>query len=157
MPAKLAGRIVLPFISVELDNPSQMYDKIINHDFDCNLIFGFDALSGLTKEEWDRCRNFIDCLKPESTSSLLENQPEKTTLQGSNEGEKLREFLNCMSAELRDRITLIHMFSQFNYPPKINDVPLHDFDFFNSVRGFYDLFYQTTQDAGGNKSVKVSC
>ena len=90
MPAKLAGRIVLPFISGELDNPSQMYDNILKNNFDCNLIFGFDALSDLSLEEFNRCRNFIDCLKSESTSSLLENQPEKTTLQGSNQGDRTR-------------------------------------------------------------------
>ena len=77
MPAKLAGRIVLPFISRELDNPSQMYDKIVEHNFNCKLIFGFEALSDLTMKEVFRNREFIDCLKSQSASSLLENQPEK--------------------------------------------------------------------------------
>ena len=77
MPAKLAGRIVLPFISRELDNPSQMYDKIIKHNFDFKLIFGFEAISDLTTKNVLRNRDFIDCLKSESTSTLLENQPEK--------------------------------------------------------------------------------
>ena len=77
MPAKLAGRIVLPFISRELDNPSRMYDKIVEHNFNCKLIFGFEALSDLTMKEVFRNREFIDCLKSESASSLLENQPEK--------------------------------------------------------------------------------
>ena len=81
MPAKLAGRIVLPFISRELDNPSQMYEKIIDHNFDCKLIFGFEALSDLTMKEVFRNRDFIDCLKSDSTSSLLENQPEKPASQ----------------------------------------------------------------------------
>ena len=81
MPAKLAGRIVLPFISRELDNPSQMYDRIVDHNFDCKLIFGFEALSDLTMKEVFRNRDFIDCLKSESASSLVENQPEKPASQ----------------------------------------------------------------------------
>ena len=81
MPAKLAGRIILPFISRELDNPSQMYDKIIEHNFNCKLIFGFEALSDLTMKEVFRNRDFIDCLKSESASSLVENQPEKSVSQ----------------------------------------------------------------------------
>ena len=81
MPAKLAGRIVLPFISRELDNPSQMYDKIIYHNFNCKLIFGFEALSDLATKNVLRNRDFIDCLKSESTSTLLENQPEKPASQ----------------------------------------------------------------------------
>ena len=116
MPAKLAGRIVLPFISGELDNPAQMYDKILKHNFDCNLIFGFDALSDLTKEEWHRCRNFIDCLKAESTSSLLENQPEKTTLQGGNEGEELRDSSKGMSSEPADLTAVASWLIQLSNP-----------------------------------------
>ena len=77
MPVKLAGRIVLPFISRELDNPSQMYDKIVDHNFDCKLIFGFEALSDLTMKNVLRNRDFIDCLKSESGSLLLENQPDR--------------------------------------------------------------------------------
>ena len=77
MPAKLAGRIVLPFISRELDNPSQMYDKIVEHNFDFKLIFGFEAVSDLATKDVLRNRDFIGCLKPQSTSTLLENQPEK--------------------------------------------------------------------------------
>ena len=114
IPAKLAGRIVLPFISGELDNPAQMYDKILKHNFDCNLIFGFDALSDVTLEEFNRFRIFIDYLKSESTSSLLENQPEKTTLQGTNDGEELRESLNGMSAESADRIPLFSWLIQLS-------------------------------------------
>ena len=76
MPAKLAGRIVLPFISRELDNPSQMYDKIVEHNFNFKLIFGFEAVSDLATKNVLRNRDFIDCLKPQS-STLLENQPEK--------------------------------------------------------------------------------
>ena len=156
MPAKLAGRIVLPFISGELDNPSQMYDKILNHNFDCNLIFGFDGLSDLTMEESDRCRNFIDCLKPESISSLLQNQPGKTTPQGSNEGEELRECLNDISAELENRIALVSWLIQLSNPSKKYDALLGGVDYLNSMRGFFDLFNQTTQEVDGNKKVKVS-
>ena len=156
MPAKLAGRIVLPFISGELDNPSQMYDEILKHNFDCNLIFGFDALSDLTMEQFNRYRNFIDCLKSESTSSLLENQPEKTTLQGSNEGEELPECLNDMSAKKDNRNALVSWLIQSNNSLNMNDVLSGGVDYLNSMRGFFDLFKQTTQEAGGNKKVKVS-
>ena len=133
-----------------------MYDEILKHNFDCNLIFGFDALSDLTMEQFNRYRNFIDCLKSESTSSLLENQPEKTTLQGSNEGEELPECLNDMSAKKDNRIPLVSWLIQSNNPLNMNDVLSGGVDYSQTMLGFYNLLNQTTQEASGIKKVKVS-
>ena len=63
MPAKLAGRVVLPFISDELDDPSKMYHDLCEF-YDKELLSHKDSLLHKHLSPiYDRYKNFIDCLK----------------------------------------------------------------------------------------------
>ena len=71
MAAKLAGRVVLPLISGELDNPSEIYHEICD-DYDKSIrSFTTSRPSKKSLQAIDRCKNFIDCMKFNSFKSTL--------------------------------------------------------------------------------------
>ena len=64
MPAKLAGKVVLPFISSELNNPEKMYhDLCETHDITLR-VYEDSPLIEEVKQKIDRCKKFIYYLKP---------------------------------------------------------------------------------------------
>ena len=64
MPAKLAGKVALPFISSGLDNPAKMYHDLCE-TLDLTLRLCKDLpLSEGVPQKMDRCKKFIHCLKP---------------------------------------------------------------------------------------------
>ena len=71
MSAKLAGRVVLPLISGELDNPSEMYHKLCDAYDEHIRTFKYFGLSEKSLQGIDRTKKFIDCMKFNSFKSTF--------------------------------------------------------------------------------------
>ena len=71
MSAKLAGRVVLPLISGESDNPSEMYHKICDAYDDQIRIFKYYPSFEKTWKDIDRTKIFIDCMRFSSFKSTF--------------------------------------------------------------------------------------
>ena len=71
MSAKLAGRVVLPLISGESDNLSEMYHKICDAYDDQIRMYKYFPLFEKTLKDIDRTKKFIDCMRFSSFKSTF--------------------------------------------------------------------------------------